>query len=92
MPRPVCVRCNHFMRVAHNGVYAIEHGVDDPTDQATRTPYRIWMADQFECPICDAVILTAFGKEPVSERHKHGFERWIKDVIEGADHVVSINE
>lgn len=55
------------MGVEQMGVYVVE------TTGAELRPYRIWKADAYVCPGCDANVISAFGQEPYAESYKDGF-------------------
>ena len=52
--RPICVSCQLSMRCAKN-----EFMVKDP--ETPQSPSTIWSGDRFECPSCEASIVTGFG-------------------------------
>ncbi len=36
-------------------------------------PYKLWVGDRWECEGCGHVILSGFGREPISEHYKTDF-------------------
>ncbi len=40
-------------------------------------PYKVWVGDRWVCPGCGAVILTGFGREPLSEHFMSDFKEWV---------------
>lgn len=70
MPRPVCVACQCFYRVVKNGVRIIE---GKPTHADAKlglaepdawVPYKVWLADMYQCPSCGHRIISGFAKSP----------------------------
>ena len=59
--RAVCVRCGQIMKPEKTGAYFLEKDGEG-------RPYNIWSADRFECPKCEALILTGFGLSAVTHR------------------------
>ena len=39
-------------------------------------PYKLWVGDLWECPGCDARILSGFANQPVAERHHSYMAEW----------------
>ena len=79
MPKPVCVQCQTFYRVKKNGIVLLEQmpvataaepGTIDPT---AWEPYKIWLADLYECRSCGMQIVTGYGANPASKHHEQGF-------------------
>ena len=65
--RPICAKCRVFFRCKENEVI-IEEGGSGPDD-----PYRVWMADLFECPRCGAEVVSGFGQAPVAHYRQPEF-------------------
>jgi hypothetical protein len=62
----VCANCNRGMRPKKNGTSFIEMAQD--------RPYKLWMADLWECQDCGAQVLhTAPTQKPISESHMDNF-------------------
>lgn len=51
----VCSGCKVEFRCAKNGVEVV--------DYASFGPYKIWEADEWECPSCHVRIITGFSDE-----------------------------
>lgn len=77
MRRPVCVKCQRQFRNIKSGVFVIEMFCIPPK------PYKIWMADLFECPTCKARIVAGFGDNPVARHYEEDFEHWVREASEG---------
>ena len=86
MPKMVCVACQTFYHPVKNGIVineqmpvatAAEPGNIDPT---AWTPYRVWMADLFECRHCGHRIIAGFAKEPAAVQHEPEFPEAMKYV------------
>lgn len=86
MTKPVCVKCECFMRPKKNGFYSTEgkpHGGTVPWDgnrgkgSEGWTPYKIWAGDLWECPCCLYQIITT-GTREVSIQHDIDFDHMIE--------------
>ena len=66
MPKIVCSECQVEFRPTTNGVKVIEY--------ASFGPYKIWEADEWECPKCLALVVTGFAQEPRAEHFEDGFD------------------
>ncbi len=64
-----CVPCATYLRPRKNGVIVLE------TFEDGHTPYKIWMADLFECPDCAHQIIDGYGVNPISEHYMDDFEK-----------------
>jgi hypothetical protein len=67
MPKPVCVKCRLFYKIKRGGV-AIEEG--RPLGGDAWGPYKLWMADLYECKGCGAQLVTGFGRERIVEHYQ----------------------
>ncbi len=83
MPKPACVRCKCFYRVKTNGVRVIE-GMPNGTGGSNEEirgrrrpsawqPYKLWVADLWECPDCGHELVSGWGQQLVLERHHEMF-------------------
>lgn len=45
------------------------------------TPYQIWHADQYRCPICQKEIAGGFAERPYAQHFQEGFEDVLQDVM-----------
>lgn len=62
----VCAKCNRAMRPKKNGTSFVEMAQD--------RPYKLWMADLWECQDCGAQILyTAPTQHAVAEHYQPDF-------------------
>jgi hypothetical protein len=62
----VCANCNRAMRPKKNGTAFIE--------MAQARPYKLWMADLWECQDCGAQVLyTAPMQTPIAESYQEEF-------------------
>ena len=62
----VCAKCNRTMRPKRNGVCFVE--------MAGTHPYKLWMADLWECQDCGATILhTDPRQQPIAEHFEEDF-------------------
>lgn len=82
MPKPICVKCGTFFKPKTNGVYVLEQmpiGQKQEPGIANNKgwiPYKIWMADLYECHSCGAEIVHGYGFAPQSEHYKDDFKHW----------------
>lgn len=61
----VCVPCARFFKVEKNGV-TFEEGFGDGRGK----PYKLWMADLYQCPKCGTRVIAGLGHGPVAEHHE----------------------
>ena len=62
----VCAKCNRAMRPKKNGTAFVEMAED--------RPYKLWMADLWECQDCGSQILyTDPRQKPVAESYQPDF-------------------
>jgi hypothetical protein len=86
MPKPACVRCQCFYRPKTNGV-SVEERMPVrpdflPPEQEMRgrrfpehwQPYKVWMADLWECPDCGHQLVAGYGGRPIAEDWESSFE------------------
>ena len=67
MPEMICVNCERQLKIEKSDVYVIETFSDD-------TPYKIWLADLWQCNSCKMEIVSDFGIRPISEHYMDNFE------------------
>jgi len=70
--RPVCSKCEIELRPIKNGVQVVEHSVNGP--------YKIWDADEWECPECRARIVMGFGANPLAAHYEDHFKRLLSRI------------
>ena len=79
MPKMACVKCQSFYHVKKNSVVvneqmpvetAAEPGTIDPT---AWEPYKVWVADLYECRECGHQVISGFGAEPTAEHFQKRF-------------------
>jgi hypothetical protein len=79
MPKPACVKCRRFFRPKKNGFVLTEgmpaDGVSNPEYGALEgwQPYKVWLADLWECPGCGVQIVSGYAPHPLAERHESNF-------------------
>ena len=77
--KPICVECRRFFRPKKNGFPFIEnmpkhnHALPGAEDPASWTPYKLWMADLWECKGCGIQIVVGAGRQPIAEQHEPDF-------------------
>ena len=59
--QPICAKCRCMMTCKQN-----DFGVNDVTSMGFASTY--WLGDLYACPICDAEIVTGFGRGVIGER------------------------
>lgn len=69
MPKLVCSKDQVELRCALNEVNVIEY--------SNNGPYKIWEADEWECPECHVKVITGFAQNPLAESYQANF---VKDV------------
>lgn len=63
----VCGKCNRAMRPKKNGTSFVELAQD--------RPYKLWMADLWECQDCGSLVLyTAASQKPIAEHYQPDFQ------------------
>ena len=84
MPKPVCVKCACFYRPKKNG-YCLVEGMPNGTthpDENIRghrkpeawQPYKLWVADLWECPDCGHQMINGFASRPLAEHYQSNFK------------------
>jgi len=63
--------CETFMKVTKNGVTVEEL-------DGNREPYKLWRADLYTCPDCQAQVITGFGSNPIAEHFQPSYKK-LKD-------------
>ena len=71
MPKMVCSRCQLELVFTKMGVSVVEY--------ADFGPYKLWNADELECPGCHVKIVAGFADLPLSH-HEHGFQDNLKEI------------
>ena len=56
----ICALCELNMKQEYNGIYVEEH-------RGYNEPYKIWLADLWQCPHCNYQIIIGFGEYPLVE-------------------------
>lgn len=87
--KTICVPCQRFFSPKKTGFYFLEgmptcDGAKPGNSEPEKwEPYKLWAADQWECPGCGTVILSGFGFDPISEHYRPEFAELVKKY--GAD-------
>lgn len=68
MPNPICVKCKLFLKPKKSGV-TVEEG-RPLGDGSEWGPYKLWMADLWECRGCGFELVYGFGRRPVAEHYQ----------------------
>ena len=77
MPRPICVKCQIEYRPETNGVVAEEMATGLGS-------YKIWSGDLWKCPICEHLIISGFGNEPLAHHGQDDYEKRRLDEVRAA--------
>ncbi len=81
MTGKVCVKCQVELRPKTNGIAAIE--------MASFGPYKIWMADTWECPVCKWMGILGFSSHPIAEHFEPRFADELAKVEDvGGQHAI----
>jgi len=70
-----CAECNRFMKPLAIGV-VVEEKMNDGQ------PYKLWLADILECPVCEKGVIVGFGQYPLAEHFDPHYERRKKIAID----------
>lgn len=79
--RPVCVGCAVEMRCVKNGAPVIE------TDE-NGVERAAWAGDKYACPTCGQQIICGYGRQPMSERFRPGWDSDLSEYISSGHAVV----
>ncbi len=83
MPKPLCVSCQRFYRPKRNGTYVAEMMPSKPgalpglMEPKLWVPYKVWVADLWECKGCGHELISGYAYQPTAEKHSPDFERWM---------------
>jgi hypothetical protein len=82
--KPICIQCQRFYKLVKSGISFIEAmpRVDGAKpgkyNSEHWTPYKLWLADKWQCPGCLHEIIHDVGQKPVSEHYEDDFEATVK--------------
>ena len=82
MPKPACPKCQRFFRPKTNG-YSMMEGMPlnnappGKVDPDNWKPYKLWVADLWECPDCGAEVVVGYGQQPVAEHYQTDFREQV---------------
>ena len=74
----LCSHCELEMRPYLNGVNVIEY--------AAFGPYKLWMADEWQCPMCLRKVVIGFSDKPL-RHYEPGFEKELAEVIDSPENL-----
>ena len=77
--RPVCVKCEVDLRPSMNEVNVIEY--------SDNGPYKIWEADEWECPECHIRVIIGFGDAPFAHHSQEDFDEVLVGVVADEKHL-----
>ena len=72
MPKLVCRNCRFEFMPSTNGVNVLE--------MAAFGPYKIWQADELECPGCHFLVITGFPSV-WHEHYQDGFAEELRRIL-----------
>jgi hypothetical protein len=75
MPKMVCFQCKVEYISKKNDVKVIEMFNEPPE------PYKIWMADAWQCPGCQHIVVAGFGNGPIGEHYEADFPELLERVL-----------
>lgn len=78
VPPPTCVPCQAVMRCNRNGRRVLIISEDG-------SPYQLWAADEYRCPVCDHRLITGYGARPIAIAHEPGFADLVSDARKEAN-------
>jgi hypothetical protein len=73
MPKPICVKCQRFLRPHRTGVRVLEskpviNGAPAGTAASDDwEPYKLWSADLWKCVGCGVEIINGYGETPLMQ-------------------------
>lgn len=76
--KPICVHCCRYYQPKKTGVYFLENmpakaGIEPGQPEGWK-PYRLWAGDLWECPGCDARLISGVGLFPIAEHYQADFD------------------
>ncbi len=83
---PICIKCHRFFRCKKNDYYFIEASRDSfdikpgTAEPEKWKPYKVWAGDLWECPGCEAQIISGVGTRSLSVHHEEKFEQIVKQL------------
>ena len=95
MSRMVCVTCRKFLHPKKTGV-CVEEGMpiaepglgDDGRSKTGWGPYKLWMADLYECRECGTEVIAGFGANHFAEHYQKNYAA----VRERADPLLRVDD
>lgn len=75
MPKIICFKCQVEYKPKKNNIPVIEMFNEPPR------PYKIWLADAWQCPGCQHVVVAGFGKGPIREHFEPDFPELLERVL-----------
>ena len=72
MPALACLQCRCFFRPKRNGVI-VEEGMPQGDSDGPWVPYKLWVADLYECPNCGVQVIGGFGWHPIAEHFQENY-------------------
>ena len=72
-----CVPCQTYIRPRENGIYVLET-YDDGINPFG--PYKVWLADLWECPDCGHQVILGYGQHAISEHYQDEFPTYLNMV------------
>lgn len=82
MGTQACGKCQAKFEMRLMGVTVVETAGTPPK------PFRLWKADSYACPICNAELITNFSHEPLVENYEENFEQMMDAIPDGKRRVL----
>lgn len=77
--KPICVRCERFMRPERNGYYFLEGmPIINGAEPGSWKPYKLWAGDLWRCPTCHYQTITGVPTHPIAEHYQPGFDELVE--------------
>lgn len=80
----VCLSCGRFFKPYKNGVVVEEMMPQGSRDNLTWVPYKLWMADLYQCPSCGYEAIGGFSLGgPIIEHYQPNYQQ-TKEALQAA--------
>ena len=83
MNKAICRKCEVEFKVIKNGVIVVEHFNTPPE------PYKLWEADLYKCPKCNAEIVTGLAQEPFLEHFQGNIGKKVAELKQHGSIIVN---
>jgi hypothetical protein len=87
MLKPICVKCKLFFKPKKSGI-TVEEGKPVGRDPEVWMPYKLWVADLWECRGCGDQIVYGSGQRPLAEDYQKDYP----EVVERHPPLLRVND